>query len=86
MDYFFDPDGTKAADRARKEAEQQRFGGKRDREDRLDDEENENGSAVSFLHQLDQNITQFTKQITPSFVKRYRTAKVYDVASKTAEL
>ena len=86
MDYFFDPDGTKAAEKARKEASQQRFGDTRTREERMIATENANSAAASFLDRLDQNITQFTDQITPKFITRYRTAKVYDVAAKTAEL
>ena len=86
MDYFFDPDGTKAAEQARKDAEQQRFGQTRDREDRFKAEENANSATASFLDRLDQNLTQYTTHLTPSFFKRYRKAKVYDVAAQTAVL
>lgn len=66
-----------------KELEQQRFGEKRDREERL---ESTAAGVDKVLMDMGKFIGKYTDQITPGFFKRYQNAKIYDLSIKEAVL
>ena len=82
MDELFVDEKKEEANRV-KELGQQRFGEKRDREERL---ESTAAGVDRALLDMGKFIGSYTEKITPRFFKRYQNAKIFDLSIKEAVL